>query len=246
MADDAQDLADLTASVRAYVGRAARAGQLARPSLSLPEPEPEPQPEPRSQPVSSGSGLTLAQVRADLGDCTRCKLHTGRQNIVFGDGSPTAALMFVGEGPGANEDAQGVPFVGEAGQLLDKMIVAMGWRRQDVYIANIVKCRPPGNRNPEADEIASCEPFLDGQLTAIRPRVLVALGKFAAQYLCGKPEASISALRGQFHSHRGIPVMPTFHPAYLLRTPSAKRDVWADLQLVMARLEELGVRPPTA
>jgi uracil-DNA glycosylase len=149
----------------------------------------------------------------------------------------------VGEGPGASEDLQGEPFVGDAGQLLTKMIGAMGYRREDVYIANTIKCRPPGNRNPEPDEIAACEPFLKKQLAAIRPRVIVALGKFAAAWLTGRPGAAISALRGRWHTYAGIKVMPTYHPAYLLRTPSAKRVVWEDLQLVMAELGRGGRKP---
>jgi DNA polymerase len=181
-------------------------------------------------------GLSLAEVREELGTCTRCKLHPTRKNIVFGVGNPDAELVFIGEAPGSNEDIQGEPFVGDAGQLLTRMIEAMGYRREDVYIANILKCRPPGNRNPEPDEIASCEPFLKKQLGALRPRVIVALGKFAAQWLTGRPEAAISALRGKWFRYEGIPVMPTYHPAYLLRTPSQKRVVWEDLQLVMVAL----------
>jgi DNA polymerase len=186
----------------------------------------------------------LAVIRDDLGDCQRCKLHAGRRNIVFGVGNPAADVVFVGEAPGANEDAKGEPFVGEAGQLLDKMIAAMGWRREDVYIANVIKCRPPGNRNPEPDEIEQCEPFLKRQLGAIRPRMIVALGKFAAQCLLRKYDTPISALRGRFHEYEGVRLMPTFHPAYLLRNPSAKRQVWDDLQLVIAELARLGVVPP--
>ncbi len=148
--------------------------------------------------------------------------------------------MFVGEAPGADEDASGEPFVGAAGQLLTKMIAAMGFRREDVYICNILKCRPPGNRNPEPDEVAECEPFLKRQLAALRPRMIVALGKFAAQTLL-RSDAPISALRGQFHAYEGIPLMPTYHPAFLLRTPSMKREVWNDLQQVMAELDRLGV-----
>jgi DNA polymerase len=186
----------------------------------------------------------LAVIRDDLGDCQRCKLHAGRRNIVFGVGNPAADVVFVGEAPGANEDAKGEPFVGEAGQLLDKMIAAMGWHREDVYIANVIKCRPPGNRNPEPDEIEQCEPFLKRQLGAIRPRMIVALGKFAAQCLLRKYDTPISALRGRFHEYEGVRLMPTFHPAYLLRNPSAKRQVWDDLQLVIAELARLGVVPP--
>ncbi len=193
---------------------------------------------PRGLPVvAQASGLDA--IRADLGECTRCKLHPTRKNIVFGVGNPRADLVFVGEAPGQNEDLQGEPFVGDAGQLLTKMILAMGWRREDVYIMNILKCRPPGNRNPEPDEIEQCEPFLVRQLAAIGPRVIVALGKFAAQCLLRKPTTPISALRGTFHEYQGVPVMPTYHPAYRLRTPSAKRQVWEDLQLVMAELARL-------
>src|SRR5262245_24573374 len=182
------------------------------------------------------ASLPLAEVRAELGECTRCKLHPTRKNIVFGVGNPHAELVFIGEAPGANEDIQGEPFVGDAGQLLTKMIAAMGYAREDVYICNILKCRPPSNRNPEPDEIEACEPFLKKQLAALSPKVIVALGKFAAAWLVGKPDAAISALRGRFHTYEGIKVMPTYHPAYLLRTPSAKRVVWEDLQLVMAEL----------
>ena len=170
----------------------------------------------------------------------------GRQNIVFGVGSPEASLVFVGEAPGAWEDKQGEPFVGDAGKLLTKMIAAMGWKREEVYIANILKCRPPQNRNPEPDEIEQCEPFLIKQLEVIQPSVIVALGKFAAQFLLGKPGAAIGGLRGRFHEYRGIKVMPTYHPAYLLRSPDQKRKVWADLQLVMKELERQGIRAPHA
>jgi DNA polymerase len=181
----------------------------------------------------------LQAIRADLGDCTRCKLHAGRTQIVFGVGNPEARLMFVGEGPGADEDEQGEPFVGRAGQLLTQIIKAMGFAREDVYIANVVKCRPPGNRNPEPDEIAQCAPFLHAQIAAIGPRVIVALGKFAAQTLL-QTETPISRLRGQFHPMGECVVMPTFHPSYLLRNPAAKREVWEDMKLVMKRLAEPG------
>jgi DNA polymerase len=179
----------------------------------------------------------LRLIRDDIGDCTRCKLHAGRTNLVFGVGNPEARLMFVGEGPGADEDEQGEPFVGRAGQLLTQIIKAMGFAREEVYIANVVKCRPPGNRNPEPDEIAQCGPFLQRQIDAIAPRVIVALGKFAAQTLL-ETEAPISRLRGRFHSVGGIDVMPTFHPSYLLRNPAAKREVWEDMKMVMKRLSE--------
>lgn len=182
--------------------------------------------------------MALVSVRETLGDCRRCKLHTHRTHIVFGAGNPMADLVFVGEGPGEDEDRQGEPFVGPAGQLLTKMIQAMGLRREDVYIANIVKCRPPNNRNPEADEIASCEPFLLEQLSVIKPAVICALGNFAAQTLLGS-KVKISQLRGRFHDYRDIKVMPTFHPAYLLRNPQDKRLVWEDLQKIMTVLKKI-------
>lgn len=179
----------------------------------------------------------LRVIRDELGDCTRCKLHAGRTQIVFGVGDPGARLMFVGEGPGADEDEQGEPFVGRAGQLLTQIIKAMGLAREQVYIANVVKCRPPGNRNPEPDEIDACSPFLRAQMAAIGPTVVVALGKFAAQTLL-QTETPISRLRGRFHPVGGYEVMPTFHPSYLLRNPAAKREVWEDMKLVMKRLGE--------
>jgi DNA polymerase len=178
---------------------------------------------------------TLESVREDLGECTRCKLHKGRHNIVFGVGDPKARLMFVGEAPGEDEDLQGFPFVGKAGQLLTKMIEAMGLQRDDVYICNTVKCRPPNNRNPEPDELAACEPYLIGQLAAVKPGVIVTLGKFAAQALL-RVDTPISRLRGTWREYQGIPLMPTFHPAYLLRSPNEKGKVWDDLKQVMAKL----------
>ncbi|ADO72532.1 uracil-DNA glycosylase [Stigmatella aurantiaca] len=182
--------------------------------------------------VVEGERPTLDQIRRELGDCRRCKLCTGRKNIVFGVGNPRADLVFVGEGPGENEDIQGVPFVGAAGELLTKMIQAMGFSRDEIYICNVVKCRPPGNRNPEADEIAACEPFLRSQLLAIQPKVIVALGKFAAQTLL-RDTTPITRLRGQWREYQGVKLMPTFHPAYLLRSPAEKRKAWEDLQQVM-------------
>ena len=187
----------------------------------------------------------LALVREELGDCQRCKLAPGRTNLVFGVGNPDAELVFVGEAPGADEDAQGEPFVGKAGQLLTKMIEAMGYRREDVYICNVLKCRPPGNRNPEPDEVASCEPFLKRQLAAIRPRMIVALGKFAAQCLL-RDDTPITRMRGSFRSYEGIPLMPTLHPAYLLRDPSKKKLAWEDLKAVNAALARVGIHPPNA
>jgi DNA polymerase len=178
----------------------------------------------------------LAAIREDLGDCTRCKLHTlGRKQIVFGVGNPSADLMFVGEAPGADEDAQGEPFVGRAGQLLTKMIEAMGLTRDDVYIANVLKCRPPGNRNPEPDEIATCEPFLFRQVASIDPKVVIALGAFAARTLL-KTQDPISRLRGRVYDFRGAKLIPTFHPSFLLRSPGYKRDAWEDLKKALALL----------
>jgi len=178
----------------------------------------------------------LKIIREDLGDCTRCVLHKqGRKQIVFGVGDPKAELMFIGEAPGADEDQQGEPFVGRAGQLLNNMIKAMGLERERVYIANIIKCRPPQNRNPEPDEIASCEPFLVRQLELIGPKVIVALGTFAAQTLL-RTRTPITRLRGVWADYHGIPLMPTFHPAYLLRNPAEKRVVWQDIQQVMEAL----------
>jgi uracil-DNA glycosylase family 4 len=180
---------------------------------------------------------TLQVVREDLGDCTRCKLHgLGRRQIVFGVGNANADLMFVGEAPGADEDVQGEPFVGRAGQLLTKIIEAIGLRREDVYIANVIKCRPPNNRNPEPDEVEQCEPFLFRQIDTIRPKVIVALGKFAAQSLLRTTDP-ITRLRGREFKYRDAILMPTYHPAYLLRTPSAKREVWEDMKRVKAILQ---------
>jgi uracil-DNA glycosylase family 4 len=194
-------------------------------------------PEAATPPGAAGAASdALAAIRAEIGDCTRCKLHAGRTTLVFGVGNADADLMFVGEGPGADEDAQGVPFVGRAGQLLTQIIRAMGYERGDVYIANVVKCRPPGNRNPEPDEIAQCQPFLMRQIEAVSPRVVVALGKFAAQTLLNTTEP-ITRLRGRFHQLGDVTVMPTFHPSYLLRNPSAKREVWEDMKQVMERLK---------
>jgi len=181
--------------------------------------------------------MPLAQIRAELGECTRCKLHRTRHTIVFGEGNEQARLMFVGEGPGAEEDAQGRPFVGEAGALLTRMIQAIGLQRHQVYIANIVKCRPPGNRDPEEDEIAACVPFLWQQIEALQPRVICALGRVAAQTLLGTTQG-ITQLRGRFHRIRGVLILPTYHPAYLLRTPSKKREAWIDLQMVQQELGE--------
>ncbi len=180
----------------------------------------------------------LAMLREEIGPaCTRCKLHAlGRTQTVFGVGNPAADLMFVGEAPGADEDAQGEPFVGRAGQLLTKIIEAIGLKREDVYIANVIKCRPPGNRNPEPDEVERCQPFLFRQIDAIKPKVIVALGKFAAQALLQTTEP-ITRIRGRQSKYRGATLIPTFHPAYLLRNPSSKREVWEDMKKVRAILD---------
>jgi uracil-DNA glycosylase family 4 len=180
----------------------------------------------------------LNQVRSDIGDCTRCKLSgLGRSQIVFGVGNPNADLMFVGEAPGADEDLQGIPFVGRAGQLLTKIIEAIDLKREDVYIANVIKCRPPQNRNPEPDEIETCEPFLFRQIDIVKPKVIVTLGKFAAHVLL-RCEDPISRLRGRVFDYRGAKLIPTFHPAYLLRNPASKREVWEDMKLVRTLLRE--------
>jgi uracil-DNA glycosylase family 4 len=200
-----------------------------------------PAPAEATTPKVGAAGLAL--VRQELGDCQRCRLKDGRQQIVFGVGNALADLVFVGEAPGADEDRQGEPFVGAAGQLLTKMIEAMGFGRGDVYICNVIKCRPPGNRNPEPDEVAACEPFLKKQLAVLRPRMIVTLGKFAAHCLL-RVDTPITRLRGHFRSYEGIQLMPTYHPAFLLRDPSRKREAWNDLQLVVAALRRMGVDPP--
>jgi uracil-DNA glycosylase len=181
------------------------------------------------------AGDTLLKIREDLGECTRCKLHKTRNQIVFGDGSAKAQLVFVGEGPGADEDAQGLPFVGRAGKLLTQMIEAMGLQRRDVYICNVVKCRPPGNRQPEKDEVDACSPYLFRQLDALQPKAIVCLGATAAQTLL-QTNRGISHFRGEWLDFRGFKMIATYHPAYLLRNPAAKGDVWKDLQKVMAEL----------
>jgi len=187
------------------------------------------------EPIEPKTALRV--IRDDLGaDCSRCKLHTlGRTQVVFGVGNPNADLMFVGEAPGADEDIQGEPFVGRAGQLLTKIIEAISLRREDVYIANVIKCRPPGNRNPEPDEVEQCEPFLFRQIDTVKPKVIVALGKFAAQCLL-RTNDPITRIRGREFKYRDAILIPTYHPAYLLRTPSAKREVWEDMKRVRAIL----------
>ncbi len=192
------------------------------------------------EPVFVPEGATAAErldaIRSELGDCTRCKLHGGRTHLVFGVGNPDADLMFVGEAPGRDEDLQGEPFVGRAGQLLTKIIEAIDLRREDVYIANVIKCRPPQNRNPEPDEIETCRPFLFAQIDVIAPRVIVALGSFAVKTLLGDDSIAISKARGRDYTCRGARLIPTFHPAYLLRSPNKKRDVWEDMKRVRSIL----------
>jgi uracil-DNA glycosylase family 4 len=207
---------------------------VARPVEGRPSPGPPPAATAATRAPGGGSP-GLAVVRSDLGDCRRCKLAAGRTNLVFGVGDPGAELMFVGEGPGADEDLRGEPFVGKAGQLLTRMIEAMGYRREQVYIANVVKCRPPDNRDPEPEEIEACEPFLKAQIEAVRPRVIVALGKFAAHTLL-RSSIPITRLRGQWSEYQGVKLMPTFHPAYLLRSPQEKGKAWEDLKQVLVAL----------
>jgi DNA polymerase len=211
-------------------------------SLTLDEAHPpnQAQQPPAARPVQvfADAGQALLAIREDIGDCTRCKLHQlGRRQVVFGVGNPSADLMFVGEAPGQDEDLQGIPFVGRAGQLLTKIIEAIALTREDVYIANVIKCRPPQNRNPEQDEVDTCEPFLFQQIDVIKPKVIVALGTFAARALLRTLDP-ISRLRGRVYEYRGARLIPTFHPAYLLRNPSSKREVWEDMKLVRKILAE--------
>ncbi len=224
--------------------REPRAAEPARPALRESH-EPAPAPAQTGDLFGAtrawGAHPSLADVRGVLGECTRCRLHEGRTQIVFGDGNPDADLLFVGEGPGEQEDLRGIPFCGRAGELLTQMIEkGLGIARGDVYICNIVKCRPPGNRTPLADEAATCRPFLDGQIDAVRPKVIVALGKPAASLLLGR-DVSITRIRGTWHEYRGIPLMPTFHPAFVLRqyTAENRRKVWDDLRAALARAREL-------
>ena len=191
------------------------------------------------EPKKQTADVDLNQLRAEAADCTRCELHQNRNTVVFGTGDENAELMFVGEAPGADEDRQGEPFVGRAGQLLTKIIEAVGYARQEVYIANVIKCRPPGNRNPKPVEVETCEPFLLKQIECIQPKIICALGSFAAKTLL-RTDQKISALRGKFHDYRGVKVMPTYHPAFLLRNPIAKRDVWEDMKLIIAELKVSG------
>jgi uracil-DNA glycosylase len=191
-------------------------------------------------PEIQDKSAALKAIREDIGDCTRCGLHKGRNKLVFGVGNINADIMFVGEGPGADEDAQGEPFVGRAGQLLNNMISAMGIKREDVYIANVVKCRPPGNRAPEKDEADTCSPFLMRQIDVVKPKVIVALGATAAKNLLAMND-SMANLRGRWYDFRGTKLIVTFHPAYLLRDPRQKKETWKDLQMVM---KFLGMKPP--
>jgi uracil-DNA glycosylase len=242
--DLAGELLALTQQLRSQLGGHARRGAWAAPGGRTARPvadEPAPTIVDRSDP----SRRTLAQLVAEVGNCQRCKLHTTRRQLVFGVGAEDAPLMFVGEAPGEQEDRRGEPFVGPAGELLDKMIEAMGWSRDTVYITNVLMSRPPNNRAPAADEIAACLPFLHAKIATVAPRIIVALGRPAANTLLGT-NAPISTLRGSFHDRNGIKVMPTFHPAYLLREPDRKRDAWSDLKLVIAELDRLGIRPPTS
>ncbi len=193
-----------------------------------------------SQATLESKIAALKIIREEIGDCTRCALHKGRNKLVFADGTPVARLMFIGEGPGADEDAQGLPFVGRAGQLLNNMIGAMGLKREEVYIANVVKCRPPGNRTPEPEEANTCSPFLFRQIDVVNPEVIVALGATAATYLLGARQP-LAGLRGRVHNVRGAKLIVTYHPAYLLRDPRQKKEAWADLQIAM---RELGLKAP--
>ena len=206
------------------------------PRKSLPAAPPQAEPLPPEQHFAA-----LKLIRDEIGDCTRCPLHKGRNKLVFGDGDPNARLMFVGEGPGADEDAQGLPFVGRGGQLLNNMIGAMGLKREQVYIANVVKCRPPQNRTPEPDEANTCSPFLFRQIDVVRPKVIVALGQTAVTYLTGE-KRPLSGWRGIVHPLRGTKLIVTYHPAFLLRDPNQKKHAWADLQIAM---RELGLELPT-
>ena len=203
-------------------------------------PETAPPPSEAALPIIQDKVAALREIREDLGECTRCRLHKGRTNLVFGVGNVNADLMFVGEGPGADEDAQGEPFVGRAGQLLNNMISAMGLKREDVYIANVVKCRPPGNRTPEKDECDVCSPFLLRQIAVIQPKVIVALGAVAAKNLLAVND-SMANLRGRWYDFRGARLAVTYHPAYLLRDPRQKKEAWKDLQMVM---NYLGLKAP--
>ena len=241
-----EEFATLVISLRRHLQRRQRGGIRILPGSSLAKVKPA---APRKVELWGGTvddlfaqnaealkAKSLEELRAAIGDCRLCKLCSGRTNLVFGVGNPKAELMFVGEGPGRDEDLQGEPFVGRAGQLLTDIITkGMGMKREDVYIANVVKCRPPENRNPEPDEVAACEPFLKKQIDLVQPRVIVGLGKFAVQTLL-QSKIPITKLRGKWHSYHGIKLMPTFHPAYLLRNPADKKLVWEDIKKVIQEL----------
>jgi len=245
---DSDELAALTTTLRRHLQRRERAGIRTLAKGKPPAVKPPPAEESsllrgmpndffadNSKPLQAKS---LEDLRAAIGDCQRCKLCSGRTHLVFGVGNPKAKLMFVGEGPGRDEDLQGEPFVGRAGQLLTDIITkGMGLKREDVYIANVVKCRPPENRNPEPDEVAACEPFLKKQIDLIRPKIIVGLGKFAVQTLL-QSKVPITKVRGNWHSYHGIKLMPTFHPAYLLRNPADKKLVWEDIKKVIKELRD--------
>jgi uracil-DNA glycosylase family 4 len=242
---DCDELADLVVSLRRHLQRQQRRGvgflpqaEVAEKAVRTAAAEKLPaKPELCLGSAGMADVTSLEELRAHSGDCQRCKLHSGRTHVVFGVGNPKAKLMFVGEGPGRDEDLQGEPFVGRAGQLLTDIITkGMGLRREDVYIANVVKCRPPQNRNPEPDEVASCEPFLRKQIELIGPEIIVALGKFAVQTLL-QSKVPITRLRGHWHAYMGIKLMPTFHPAYLLRNPADKKLVWEDIKKVMKEMQ---------
>jgi len=243
--DPRLELADLARQTRDYLRYMASLGVARLPRVDPPaDARPEPVPDALNAtpidaptPAPAAGTETLEDIRADLGDCRRCPLAAGRAHIVFGEGHPRAGLMFVGEGPGRDEDMQGRPFVGRAGALLTDIIVkGIQMPREDCYIANVVKCRPPENRDPLPDEAAACLPFLRRQIAAVRPRVIVALGRVAAQYLLDT-QAPLAKLRHRFHDFQGIPLMPTYHPAYVLRNPTVgRRGTWEDIKLVIDRL----------
>ena len=245
--NETEELAAVAASLKRHLERRQRAGIGTLPKSTAPQLQPVIAREENwlggtiddmfSDTKESLQANTLDELRAAIGDCQRCKLCAGRTHIVFGVGNPQARLMFVGEGPGRDEDIQGEPFVGRAGQLLTDIITkGIGIKREDVYICNVVKCRPPENRNPEPDEVAACAPFLKKQIDLVRPEIIIGLGKFAVQTLL-KSTVPISKLRGNWHSYHGIKLMPTFHPAYLLRNPADKKLVWEDIKKVIKEMQ---------
>ena len=225
---------EIIADLKSYVGYLKEIGIVSLPSSETRSPE-------SSRPDTH----TLEEIRKELGDCRRCKLHRTRRTLVFGEGDKKAGLMVIGEGPGYDEDVQGMPFVGKAGQLLTRILQSIGLQRQEVYITNVVKCRPPQNRNPEADEIRSCHPFLLKQIKAIQPKVICALGTFSAQTLL-QTGARISSLRGRFYDLNGVKVFPTYHPAFLLRNPGRKRDVWEDMKQIAKEIGQTDKTPQDA